>query len=358
VKATAVDLFSGAGGMSLGLQSAGFEVVFAVDNWQPAIVSYSRNFRHHIHALNVAELTGVQLARLTGVPIGELDLLAGGPPCQGFSIQRIGGDVDERNDLVLHYARLVSEYRPRLFLMENVPGLLGKRGSAIMRRFEEIVSQAGYNMLVTKIDAADFGVAQNRRRILVYGWRKGERAILQPVANAATRTVREALNGLPPASPPGTKNPSDSMHVESRLSDLNRERLRHIPQGGGFEDLPVELRVNCHKNGASVIGHRSVYGRLHYDRPAGVITARFDSFTRGRFAHPSEDRNITLREGARLQSFPDDFEFVGNREDVAAQIGNAIPPQVARIVGQALLRHLRATRGVTGVDATDTEQFA
>ena len=120
------------------------------------------------------------------------------------------------------------------------------------------------------------------------------------------------------------------------MSDLNLQRLRLIPPGGGFEDLPVAMRVNAHKNGAERIGHRNVYGRLAPDRPAGTITARFDSFTRGKFAHPFEDRNITLREGARLQTFDDDFVFLGTREEIAALIGNAIPPLLAKAIGLAL----------------------
>jgi DNA (cytosine-5)-methyltransferase 1 len=133
---------------------------------------------------------------------------------------------------------------------------------------------------------------------------------------------------------------SDPLHFRTNLSELNLERLRHIPPGGGFEDLPVELRVNCHKNGASKIGHRYVYGRLAPDRPAGTITARFDSFTRGKFAHPLEDRNITLREGARLQTFPDTFRFSGTQEEIAAQVGNAIPPLLATTIARAMSSYL------------------
>jgi DNA (cytosine-5)-methyltransferase 1 len=132
--------------------------------------------------------------------------------------------------------------------------------------------------------------------------------------------------------------------VDGRLSELNRLRLKHISPGGGFEDLPLELRVNCHRAGADVIGHRGVYGRLAPDAPAGTITARFDSFTRGRFAHPYADRNLTMREGARLQGFPDDFIFMGNREEVAAQIGNAVPPPVAEAVARDLAQHLAESR--------------
>jgi DNA (cytosine-5)-methyltransferase 1 len=127
--------------------------------------------------------------------------------------------------------------------------------------------------------------------------------------------------------------------------------LRRIPEGGGFEDLPVDLRVNCHKQGAARIGHRNVYGRLAAGRPAATITARFDSFTRGKFGHPSEDRSITLREGARLQTFPDEFKFLGTQEQIAALIGNAVPPLLAETLGRALAGSL--LRGKEGSEAVE-----
>jgi DNA (cytosine-5)-methyltransferase 1 len=122
-----------------------------------------------------------------------------------------------------------------------------------------------------------------------------------------------------------------------------------IPPGGGMEDLPVELRVDCHKNGAKRIGHRFVYGRMAPDRPAPTITARFDSFTRGKFGHPVEPRNITLREGARLQTFPDSFKFVGTQEEIAALIGNAVPPLLAQKLGEQLLMHLASSQRIHGL---------
>lgn len=340
---TALDLFSGAGGMSRGLLDAGFDVKAAVDSWLPAVTTYRQNFEHPVHLRDVAALRVADLVEMTGVAVGELDLIAGGPPCQGFSVQRIGNDLDVRNELVNEYGRIIAEFQPRLFLMENVPGLLGRRGASAMRNFLNRVSGAGYETLVTRINATEFGVAQSRPRVLVYGWRCDIAAVRPPSSWGGVRTVRDAFLGLPAASPAGSKCSTDPMHVSSRMSVLNKRRLRHIPPGGGFEDLPLELRADCHRNGASNIGHRAVYGRLHPDRPAGVITARFDSFTRGRFAHPWEHRNITLREGARLQAFDDSFVFCGNREEIAALIGNAVPPPVAAAAGRSLMASLQTS---------------
>jgi len=337
----ALDLFSGAGGLSLGLTRAGFQVVAAVDSWEPAVASYRQNFAHPAIRADAAGLTKEQLLKDAGLAPDPLDLVVGGPPCQGFSIQRIGPDLDDRNALVLEFARLVGELAPRAFLMENVTGLVGRRGRGLLERFVESMEAHSYTVDRTTVDAADFGVPQHRRRVIVYGWRSDEKPLLLPnqADSWPAPTVAEAIGDLP--SPPESSTAAaDPLHVASRMSDLNRSRLALIPPGGGFEDLPPDLRVACHRDGAAKIGHRNVYGRLDPDQPAVTITARFDSFTRGKFAHPYEDRNITLREGARLQTFPDDFRFVGNREEIAALIGNAVPPLLAERLGLELRRQM------------------
>jgi DNA (cytosine-5)-methyltransferase 1 len=185
-------------------------------------------------------------------------------------------------------------------------------------------------------------VPQVRKRFFVVGWSDKasvDFAFLIPSADKRL-TVREAFGSLVEPPEDHSPAPGDPLHRRTRMSALNATRLRHIPPGGGFEDLPVALRVNCHKQGAAKIGHRNVYGRLALDEPASTITARFDSFTRGRFAHPSEHRNITLREGARLQGFADEHRFVGTQEEMAALIGNAVPPPLAYAVGCAAFDYL------------------
>ncbi len=341
---TALDLFCGAGGMSLGLARSGFELVGALDSWPVAIDTYTLNFRHPAICAQIEQVSGDELRERLGIGQLEVDLLAGGPPCQGFSIQRVGSDEDARNALILEFARLVTELKPRAFLMENVPGLLGRRGRPLAKAFEERLLRGGYKVACASVNAADYGVPQIRRRIFYYGWRPDRAADLSmPVptfAQDSYRTVGDAIGGLD--SPPSDNSPSqsDPLHRRMRLSSINLKRLRAIPPGGGMMDLPVELRVPSHRNGAERIGHRFVYGRLAGDRPAGTITGRFDSFTRGKFAHPVEDRNITLREGRRLQSFPDGFQFAGTQEAIAALIGNAVPPQLAQAVGCEFARQL------------------
>lgn len=346
---TAVDLFCGAGGLSLGLQLAGYRLLGAADAWGPAVASYRRNFAHPVAEVDVATVSGADLRKRLGIGPGPVDVVAGGPPCQGFSIQRIGADSDDRNNLVLDFARLIIDLRPRAFLMENVTGLLGRRGWKLAAAFEARMTSAGYSVRHATVNAADFGVPQNRRRVVFYGAQRGvaEFRMGQRIHLGAPVTVWDAISDLPtPPGDPAAETP-DGLHRRSRLSALNLERLRHIPPGGGFEDLPVELRVECHKAGADKIGHRNVYGRLAPHQPSVTITGKFDSFTRGKFAHPLEDRNLTLREGARLQTFPDQFEFCGNREEIAAQIGNAVPPLMAAALGRQLAGGLEGQRPVT-----------
>jgi DNA (cytosine-5)-methyltransferase 1 len=346
---TVLDLFCGAGGLSGGLVKSGWRVLGAVDSWGPAVRTYERNFSHPVRQLDLATADAESLCRSLGIEGETIDLVVGGPPCQGFSIQRIGPDSDHRNELVLTFARLVADLRPQLFLMENVPGLLGARGRATAARFEEMLDGSGYDLDRILVNAADYGVPQSRRRVFYVGWLAGEiPTFVFPSPTASMdqrRSVMDAIGDLPSPPADGSPTPGDPLHRRTRLSEINLARLRYIPPGGGFESLPPALRVRAHQRGASAIGHRFVYGRLDPMTPASTITARFDSFTRGRFAHPFEDRNITLREGARLQTFPDEFQFVGTQEEIAALVGNAVPPLLAEIVGHALLDHLLSMAG-------------
>lgn len=338
---TAIDLFCGGGGLTRGLQQGGFRVLGAFDSWAPAVSSYRLNFPDHpCFQDDVAKLDA---ARLTELGLGGgVDLVAGGPPCQGFSAQRIGSDEDARNELVLAFGRVVIAAGARMFVMENVPGLLGGRGKATAMQFAADMEAGGYEVVYRVLNAADYGVPQARSRVFFVGKRRdmpGAFAFPDPSVKRP-QTVGEALADLPEPPLDCSSTVGDPLHRRSRLSPLNQQRIELIPPGGGFEDLPVNLRVNCHKAGAARIGHRSVYGRLHPDRPAGTITGRFDSFTRGRFGHPTQPRNLTLREGARLQGFPDTHRFIGTQEEVAAQIGNAIPPLLAEAVARAARRAL------------------
>lgn len=338
---TAIDTFAGAGGLSLGITWAGFDIRCAFDNNKYAAATYRRNFTHPFLEKSVENISGEELLRLSNLKKGELVLLAGGPPCQGFSVQRRGEDNDPRNMLVLEYGRLIAELRPVFFLMENVVGLKNRRGKTFLAKLISIAESLGYECQTKVLDAVGYGVPQFRKRLFVVGelpldgglYFQFPKPTHQP---EEYRTVRDAIADLPPPPEDFTDHPDWPNHRRERLSEINRLRISYVPQGGGREHIPPELQLDCHKISVEKAGHRYVYGRLAWDKPAGTITARFDSFTRGRFAHPEEDRTITLREGARLQTFPDWFVFEGPKVEVAKQIGNAVPPLLAKILGLAL----------------------
>lgn len=342
---TAIDAFCGAGGLSLGLSAAGFDVRLGFDNDPRCIETLRANthrIRHAAMLADVRELTGSGLFRASGIAAGQtLDLLAGGPPCQGFSVQRtIGEDVDERNLLVDYYGDLLLETRPRALLLENVPGLGGKRGRHTLDRFKERLTAAGYSCHERVLDAQDYGVPQRRRRLFVVGLRSGAEFEWPPPMRGTPPTVREVIGDLPSPPANGEEHPSLPGHRADRLSMRNKERLSALRPGQGRTHLPDELLADCHKIDASVVGHRNVYGRMEWDSVAPTITARFDSFTRGQFGHPEELRSISLLEGALLQSFPADYKFVGTKVERARQIGNAVPPRLAEHLGKAIARAL------------------
>lgn len=341
--AIAIDLFAGAGGLSLGLRRAGFKIATALDNDPIAVKSYCEALGPHIQCAPIEEISAAEIMRRAGAAPGECDLLAGGPPCQGFSLQRRGDRVDPRNRLVLDFIRMVEEVRPRFFLMENVSGLLSKHGRPFLEEFNRRVARLGYVIHIELLDASNFGVPQRRRRALLIGERAAgaePRFRFPETVEGHVRTVRDAIADLPSPPDDGSEHPHVANHYrEARLSPLNVERIKHVPQGGGRAHLPEHLQLACHRNNA---GHRhmDVYGRLAWDEPSVTLTARFDSFTRGRFAHPVEHRSLTVREGARIQTFPDAFRFFGNREEQARQVGNAVPPLLAQALGTAILTTL------------------
>jgi len=343
---TCIDSFSGAGGLGLGLQKAGFDLLLSFDSDPLCIETQELNshyFSHKAVEANVSEMLGGVLLGKTGLEPDELFLLAGGPPCQGFSIQRIGEDKDERNNLIYRFVDLVDEIHPRYFLMENVAGITGKRGKQILSRALKEAEEAGYWIHKKLLDAQNYDVPQRRRRLFVIGERKDGQLprfqFPQPtVSEGEKKTVRDAIGDLPPPPEDGNDHPDIPHHRRDNLWEINKKRLRALEPGQGREHLPDRLLADCHKTDASKIGHRNVYGRMPWDDVAPTITARFDSFTRGQFGHPEQIRSVSLREGAILQTFPTDFVFAGNKVDIARQIGNAVPPRLAEILGKQIIR--------------------
>lgn len=341
----AIDTFSGPGGLSLGLSNAGFSIGAAFDHDQPTVDTYRLNLGEHGFQADARKVSGQMLLEFSGTD--EVDLVAGGPPCQGFSKQKRGAHLgDPRNSLVLEHLRLIEELQPRAFLMENVSMLAQIRGAHLVERFHSL---ADYDLTGNFYVAADYGVAQTRERFVLVGIRKdqpGGFEIPAPTHPAAKwLTVGDVIGDLPEPPLDYSVHPNLPNHQRARVTEINIRRFSHVPQGGGWRDIPFDLRLPCHQVvDATKGGWPDVYGRLRWDGQCPTITGGFDSFTRGRFGHPLHNRPLTPREAARLQGFPDWFVFTGTKHDVRHQIGNAVPVPLATALGDAIMK---ALNGIT-----------
>lgn len=328
-KPTAIDLFAGCGGLTCGLRQAGFRVIGAVEVNELAAKSYKENHRRvNLFKNDIRELDPEKWMKELGLEAGELDLLAGCPPCQGFSTLRTRNGAhsnrDHRNGLVRQIVRLVEVFRPNAILMENVPGL---RSKEVFREFIRELKALEYLPKEDVHDVSRFNVPQRRKRLVLSAGRGFEIPFAREVAGFTT--VRNAIESLPRAGESG-----DRWHDYPELrTPLMLERIRATPKNGGSRlAWPDHLWLKCHRE---TDGFKDVYGRMKWDAVAPTITGGCFNPSRGRFLHPEEDRGITLREAALLQSFPEDYKFAetATKQEVALMIGNAIPPEFVRRQG-------------------------
>ena len=319
---TAMDLFSGCGGLTLGLKLAGYRVLAAVEVDRKAQATYELNhpdvrlYRQDIRGLDPGEVLATE-----NIEVGQLDLLAGCPPCQGFSRLRTKNRCisveDPRNDLIAEFIRFVAVVLPRNVMLENVPALAADWRFSRLRKE---LSKLGYKSTYEVLDAASYGVPQRRKRLIMLASLCGVPKIRS--GSGSLVTVRDAIGNLCP--PFGS---SDALHAlpESRSRRV-RALISRIPKDGGSRgDLPVDEQLACHRRSS---GFSDVYGRMAWNRVAPTITSGCHNPSKGRFLHPSEDRAITLREAALLQGFPISYQFDvrHGKEAIALMIGNALPP--------------------------------
>jgi DNA (cytosine-5)-methyltransferase 1 len=332
-----IDLFAGAGGMTLGFHMAGFRSVFAVEHDSATAKSYQANFGAYVYPGPIEDVRDYPGA----------DVIIGGPPCQGFS--PLGRDRDDHsravlNDLWREYLRAVKQVRPRAFAIENVPQFLkSAQFQTFLRTLKDDRALRDYRVLFGVLNAADFGVPQQRKRGIVVGSRVGPPAFPEkshgPDSASGTPyvTVRDAIGDLP-HDPTG-----EDLHIGRNPRPMSIERYRAVPEGGNRFDLAAnrpDLLPDCWRNKKS--GTTDVFGRLWWDRPAFTIRTEFFKPEKGRYLHPQAHRPITHREAARLQTFPDDFIFEGSKIEIAKQIGNAVPPRLAEAVARSVRRMLAA----------------
>lgn len=312
--------------MSLGLKQAGFKVLGAIEIDEDAVKVYRENHKRvHTWADDIRNISVSQILKSLKLRKGQLDLLGGCPPCQGFSTLRTyNGNRwtrDKQNDLIFEFQRLVIGLQPKYVMMENVPGLFH---NARLKKFRSVLQNAGYVVKVDVLNVAHFGVPQRRRRMVLLASRVSNVDFAEPTQNI--KTVREAIAFLPAAGKSG-----DLLHdLPENRSRKVADRIRSVPSDGGSRaSLPNHLRLECHRISD---GFKDVYGRMAWDAPAPTITTGCFNPSKGRFLHPSADRAITMREAALLQSFPRSYRFPANlgKVRVATMIGNALPPEFIR----------------------------
>jgi len=336
-----IDLFCGCGGASLGFIRKGFKVVAALDKDPKAVETYSYNIGVQPLIGHIENVRGREILKAAGLKKGEPTVLIGCPPCQGFTRHRgKAGRRDKRNGLVEVYAERVGEILPLFMVFENVPGILRDHGKKHFELFLERLCDLGYTAVWDVLQAADYGVPQLRKRVVVIASRDKSLKLQLPEPSynrGHWRTVHDAIADLPPVGA-GERHPYVPNHIAPNHSPRILKLIRHIPKDGGSRcDLPRRLRLKCHLKHN---GHHDVYGRMRWDAPAPTLTYGCTNPSRGRFIHPEQDRAITPREAARLQSFPDDFVFYCAPTHAATYIGNAFPPLFAGALADAIFQAL------------------
>lgn len=357
---TAIDLFCGAGGLSAGLEMAGFTVLAGNDMFEAAGETFQRTHPHAVFIPGpIQDVTVDLLMDKTGLKKGELTVLVGGPPCQAYSVynhQR--GMHDERASLFKEYLRIVEGLQPEWIVMENVAGIFSIAGGEAVHAIKTELRALGYEVQEKVLKAEEFGVPQERRRVVFIGNRMGI-PISHPAATHGPDlepyvTIADAIGDLPAVSngeDPGTvgyahepkgefqrwvrgNRTEVNNHAAPSLGKANLERLKHIPPGGSWRNIPFDLLPAGMKR-AKRSDHTKRYGRMKWDGLSCTVLTKCDVHW-GAYIHPEQDRAITVREAARLQAFPDWFEFTGSKTDQYIQVGNAVPPLLGRAIGRHL----------------------
>lgn len=347
---SAVEIFAGGGGLAVGLKKAGFRTVAAVEIEPHAVATFKAN--HPAVQVFCQDVQSIKGSMLLPLANNRIDVLAACPPCQGFStLTSKYKKKDTRNALVMEVGRLAKEVRPRAIMMENVPGLAGK-GKFFFDKLLSCLTRLGYQTKWSILQVADFGVPQQRRRLVLLAGLGFTIEMPKPTYSKTDdkglpkwRTVRDAIEGMenPIMFSEAKKHggaQAVNWHVVRQLSPVNLERLKHSKPGGNWEDIPENLRAPCHRNGYK--GFSNTYGRMVWDEPSGTITAGCTTLSKGRFGHPEKDRTISLREAALLQTFPEGYCFETSSFEQACQIvGNALPCMFAEAISKQVYSELK-----------------
>ena len=340
MKVQAVDLFCGVGGLTKGLENVGIDVRLGVDVDPVCRFPYMANSKAKFLLESVEDIHGRDLVPVFGED--SVCLLAGCAPCQTFSTYNQKADPSDRRWWLLdEFARIVRELSPELVTMENVPNLLRHK---VFKKFVDVLEGTGYHVWYHEVDSAEYGVPQHRERLVLLASKLGPIRMLSAVElGESPKTVREAIGDLPILRA-GEIDEDDPLHQCAALSAVNLRRIRASKPGGTWRDWKCGLVSPCHRKRSGKT-YPSVYGRMCWDEPAPTITTQFYGFGSGRFGHPEQDRAISLREGAILQSFPRDYIFKApdaktGKKSIGKLIGNAVPVKLAEAIGKSVLVHL------------------
>jgi DNA (cytosine-5)-methyltransferase 1 len=338
-KISVVDLFCGAGGLAYGLRSAGLHIAAGIDVDPACRFPFEANCQGIFRRKSVSRVTKDELVALFRG--ADVRVLAGCAPCQPFSTySQARKSPDRRWTLLRAFGKLATAVKPEIVTMENVRGLAT---NPIWNEFITALRNADYYISWAEARCVDYGVPQTRLRLVLLASRLGPIQIPKPEKLAVPSTVRNAIAGLPRLEA-GQSSADDPLHSACRLSPLNLRRIQASVPGGTWRDWPEELRATCHLK-ATGETYPSVYGRMEWDQPSPTITTQCFGFGNGRFGHPEQNRAITLREAAILQSFPPEYKFVASRDrttfaKVGKLIGNAVPPKLAEAIGRSIRAHV------------------
>lgn len=341
-----VDFFCGCGGTSAGLRDAGMKILAGIDIDPIALRTYENNFPNAL-ALNrdISKLSTKKFEFLVQSHDRPL-LFAACAPCQPFSTQnRNKSPEDGRVDLLNELHKFIRKMKPEYILLENVPGLQRIEHGPFFK-FTSFLKKNGYQFDYDIKDAKNYGVPQSRKRLVLIASRLGEISLPEEThgkykSMEPYKTVWDTIKKYHPLKA-GQKSSKIPNHVTAKVSDLNLLRLKHTPQGGDRRDWPKELLLECHKGKT---GYTDTYGRLDGAEPAKTLTTKCISISNGRFGHPTQNRALSVREAAALQSFPDDFVFSGTMAQAAKQVGNAVPVDFAKAMGLTISNHYEVASG-------------
>ncbi|RKZ28712.1 DNA (cytosine-5-)-methyltransferase [bacterium] len=341
---SAIDLFCGVGGMTRGLIRAGIEVIAGFDTDETCRYAYeANNESSKFHSKDVKDLSGIELKKIFGE--SNVRILVGCAPCQPFSShtqKNKNREKDEKWGLLDQFGRLVGELKPDIVSMENVPQI---EKSSVFKRFISVLEENEYQISTKIVFCPNYGIPQTRTRLVLLASKYGPIELLpRTTSKNEYKTVGETIRDLEPIEA-GQVSQKDPLHRACGLSEINMKRMKQSKPGGTWRDWDESLLLSCHKKDTGK-SYCSVYGRMKWDEPSPTITTQFYNYGTGRFGHPEQNRALSLREGALLQTFPRDYKFIDPQngeisiKKLGIHIGNAVPVDLAYIIGKSILEHL------------------